>query len=176
APKGCIATIEAPAKGSAPFSTTATAPAEKTIHRTWRSKILHFAARTHSFWANLLVKAFGFIVALLGVMFIIGIIGLASGLLPMTIGDTPISGIEGMALGTIALLLAFGALSIAALVVLAVIYGLGFLLLAVAIGVPVIVLLSIFPALLPFAVIGFVVYWFWWRKRTKAAATALPKA
>jgi hypothetical protein len=74
------------------------------------------------------------------------------------------------------LLLAFGALSIVALVVLAVIYGLGFLLLAVAIGVPVIVLLSIFPALLPFAVVGFIVYWFWWRKRAKAAATALPKA
>ncbi|MFM7293460.1 MAG: histidine kinase [Burkholderiales bacterium] len=175
-PKGCIATIEAPAKGAAPFSATATAPAESTIHRTWRGKILHFAARTHSFWANLLVKAFGFIVALLGIMFIIGIIGLASGVLPMTVGETQISGIEGMALGTIALLLAFGALSIAALVVLAVIYGLGFLLLAVAIGVPVIVLLSIFPALLPFAVIGFVVYWFWWRKRAKAAVAESPKA
>jgi hypothetical protein len=109
-------------------------------------------------------------------MFIIGMIGLVSGLLPMTIGETRITGIEGMALGTIALLLAFGALSIVALVVLAVIYGLGFLLLAVAIGVPVIVLLSIFPALLPFAVVGFIVYWFWWRKRAKAAATALPKA
>jgi signal transduction histidine kinase len=176
-PKGCIATIETPAKGAVPFSTVAaTAPAEKVMPKTWRGKTLHFAARTHSFWASLLVKAFGFIVALLGVMFIIGMIGLASGLLPMTIGDTRISGIEGMALGTIALLLAFGALSIVALVVLAVIYGLGFLLLAVAIGVPVIVLLSIFPALLPFAVVGFIVYWFWWRKRAKAAATALPKA
>ncbi|MFM7459586.1 MAG: hypothetical protein ACKO15_01920, partial [Burkholderiales bacterium] len=104
------------------------------------------------------------------------IIGLASGMLTMTVGETRISGIEGMALGTIALLLAFGALSIAALVVLAVIYGLGFLLLAVAIGVPVIVLLSIFPALLPFAVIGFVVYWFWWRKRAKTAVAESPKA
>jgi hypothetical protein len=176
-PKGCVATIETPAKGAAPFSAAATtAPAEKVMPKTWHGKTLHFAARTHSFWASLLVKAFGFIVALLGVMFIIGMIGLVSGLLPMTIGETRITGIEGMALGTIALLLAFGALSIVALVVLAVIYGLGFLLLAVAIGVPVIVLLSIFPALLPFAVVGFIVYWFWWRKRAKAAATALPKA
>ena len=176
-PKGCIATIETPAKGAAPFSTGATtAPAEKVMPKTWHDKTLHFAARTHSFWANLLVKAFGFIVALLGVMFIIGMIGLVSGMLPMTIGEMRITGIEGMALGTIALLLAFGALSIVALVVLAVIYGLGFLLLAVAIGVPVIVLLSIFPALLPFAVIGFVVYWFWWRKRTKAAVTESSKA
>ena len=176
-PKGCIATIETPAKGAAPFSAGATtAPAEKVMPKTWHGKTLHFAARTHSFWANLLVKAFGFIVALLGVMFIIGMIGLASGMLPMTIGETRITGIEGMALGTIALLLAFGALSIVALVVLAVIYGLGFLLLAVAIGVPVIVLLSIFPALLPFAIIGFIVYWFWWRKRAKSAVAEPPKA
>lgn len=176
-PKGCIATIETPAKGAAPSSAAATtAPAEKVMPKTWHGKTLHFAARTHSFWASLLVKAFGFIVALLGVMFIIGMIGLVSGLLPMTIGETRVTGIEGMALGTIALLLAFGALSIAALVVLAVIYGLGFLLLAVAIGVPVIVLLSIFPALLPFAIIGFIVYWFWWRKRAKVSATEPPEA
>ena len=175
-PKGAVATIETPANGAAPFSTSAaTAPAEKIVLNTWRGKTLHFAARSHSFWASLLVKAFGFTVALLGVMFIIGMIGLATGLLPMTIGDTRVTGIEGMALGTIALLLAFGALSIVALVVLAVIYGLGFLLLAIAVGVPVIVLLSIFPTLLPFAVIGFIVYWFWWRKRAKATITEPPK-
>jgi uncharacterized membrane protein YesL len=61
-------------------------------------------------------------------------------------------------------------------VVFALIYGLGFLLLAVAIGVPVIVLLSIFPALLPFAIIGFIVYWFWWRKRAESAVAEPPKA
>jgi hypothetical protein len=109
-------------------------------------------------------------------MFILGMIALATGVLPMSIAGNRVSGLEGMALGSLALLLAFGALSIVALVLVTVIYGLGFLLLAVAIGVPIIVLLGLFPTLLPGAVVGFIAYWFWWRKRSKAAAPELPKA
>jgi hypothetical protein len=177
-PKGVVATIETPAKGATMFSAvTADAAAQaETLPKTWRGKTLRFAARTHSFWANLLVKAFVVIVSLLGVLFIVGMIGLATGSLPMSIAGTRITGVEGMALGTLALLLAFGALSIAALVVVAVIYGLGFLLFAIAIGVPILVLLSLFPPLLPVAVVGFLLYWFWWRKRTKAIVQNPPSA
>ncbi len=176
-PKGVVATIEAPAKGATSFTSSAAASSPKEeMPKTWRGKTLRIAARTHSFWANLLVKAFLIIVAILAVMFIVGMIALATGALPMSIAGNRISGVEGMALGSLALLLAFGALSIVALIVVALIYGLGFLLLAVAIGVPIIVLLGLFPTLLPVAVVGFIAYWFWWRKREKPIQISPPKA
>jgi hypothetical protein len=31
----------------------------------------------------------------------------------------------------------------------------------------VLIVLSLFPALIPLAIVGFVLYWFWWRKRRK---------
>lgn len=176
-PKGVVATIETPANGAAAFvMSAASAEPQEDLPKTWRGKTMRFAAHTHRFWANLLVKTFLVIVSILGVMFILGMIALATGVLPMSIAGNRVSGLEGMALGSLALLLAFGALSIVALVLVTVIYGLGFLLLAVAIGVPIIVLLGLFPTLLPGAVVGFIAYWFWWRKRSKAAAPELPKA
>jgi hypothetical protein len=174
-PKGVVAMIEVPANGATVFDAApASAPPEE-APKTWHAKTLRVAAKTHSAWANFLVKAFVAIIAVLGVMFIVGIIGLASGLLPMTIGDTKISGLEGMAIGTLVLLLAFGILSVAALIVIAVLYGLSFIFVALAIGIPVLIILSLFPPLLPFFVIGFFVYWFWWRKRKTPIIINPPK-
>ncbi len=171
-PKGVIATIAAPACGASAFPVAAKTAGPE-VPKTWRAKTLHIAARTHSFWANLLVKVFLGIVALLGVVFIVGMIALATGSLPLNLGGTTITGIEGMALGTLGLLLAFGLLSIIALIVVAVIYGLGFLFLVLAISIPLMMMIAAFPALLPFAIVGFLFYWFWWRKR-KSVVTVKP--
>lgn len=175
-PKGVIAMIEVPANGATVFDAAPADSAPEEAPKTWHAKTLRVAAKTHSAWANFLVKAFVAIIAVLGVMFIVGIIGLASGLLPLTIGDTKISGLEGMAIGTLILLLAFGILSIVALIVIAVLYGLSFIFVALAIGIPVLIILSLFPPLLPFFVIGFFVYWFWWRKRKTPIIINPPKS
>jgi hypothetical protein len=175
-PKGVVAMIEVPANGATVFDAAPADSAPEEAPKTWHAKTLRVAAKTHSAWANFLVKAFVAIIAVLGVMFIVGIIGLASGLLPLTIGDTKISGLEGMAIGTLILLLAFGILSIVALIVIAVLYGLSFIFVALAIGIPVLIILSLFPPLLPFFVIGFFVYWFWWRKRKTPIIINPPKS
>lgn len=175
-PKGVIAMIEVPANGATVFDAAPADSAPEEAPKTWHAKTLRVAAKTHSAWANFLVKAFVAIIAVLGVMFIVGIIGLASGLLPLTIGDTKISGLEGMAIGTLILLLAFGILSIVALIVIAVLYGLSFIFVALAIDIPVLIILSLFPPLLPFFVIGFFVYWFWWRKRKTPIIINPPKS
>lgn len=175
-PKGVITMIEVPANGATVFDAAPADSAPEEAPKTWHAKTLRVAAKTHSAWANFLVKAFVAIIAVLGVMFIVGIIGLASGLLPLTIGDTKISGLEGMAIGTLILLLAFGILSIVALIVIAVLYGLSFIFVALAIGIPVLIILSLFPPLLPFFVIGFFVYWFWWRKRKTPIIINPPKS
>jgi len=175
-PKGVVAIIETPARGAKMFSSVATALAQEEVPKTWSGKTLRIAAKTHSVWARLLMKLFVGIVAILGVLFIVGMIALATDTLPVVFGETRNSGIEGMALGTLALLLAFCILCIVALIVVAVIYGLGFLLLALAIGIPVIVLIAAFPALSPFVLLAFLIYWFWWRKRAEYVVIKPPEA
>jgi Histidine kinase len=181
-PKGVRAVIEVPAAGSSLFglgsagadnnfvaTTAATNIAQPLMQPApnWRARTLRAAARTHNVWLELLVKLFVGVVAVLGVMFVVGMIGIAAGLIPLNIGSAKLGGMEGIAIGTIVLALAFGLISIAVLVVLAIIYGLSFILVGIAIGIPVLIVLSLFPALIPLAIVGFVLYWFWWRKRRK---------
>jgi Histidine kinase len=181
-PKGVVAIIEVPATGSAAFAAPAAAALlpgtanQATEPKTWGAKTINVAARTHSVWVSLLIKVFIGIVAVLGVVFIVGMIGLATNMIPLSIGSTKVSGLESMALGTIAMLFVFGMLSIVALILIAIIYGLGFLFVGLAIGIPLLILVSAFPVLAPFVVVGFIVYWFWWRKRKKAAAVESTKA
>jgi hypothetical protein len=189
-PKGVVAYIEVPAAGSAAFSSGGLAnsasgsgmlgvagfpQALSAQPKTWKDKTLHAASRTHSAWTGFLAKSFVAIIAVLGVMFIVGLIGLAFGLLPISIGEARISGIESMAIGTVLLLIAFGALSVVALIVIAILYGLGFVFVALAIGIPLLIVVSAFPALAPFFVVGFAVYWFWWRKRKRAIIINPPR-
>ncbi|MEI6738513.1 MAG: histidine kinase, partial [Pseudomonadota bacterium] len=175
-PKGVVATIETPAAGAAAFTSAAALATQPTAPKTWSAKTLNVAARTHNAWAGILIKVFIGIVSILGVLFVVGMIGLATNMIPLTIGETRLSGIEGMAVGTVAFMLIFGILSIVALFLIAVIYGLGFLFVGLAIGVPVVILVSLFPVLAPFVAIGFLVYWFWWRKRDKRVTIDTTKA
>ena len=174
-PKGVVATIETPARGATPFTSADVVAPRAAMPTSWSGKTMHIAAKTHSVWAGLLVKVFVGIVAILGLLFILGMIALATGALPTEIGGTRITGVEGMALGTLGLLLGFCALTIAALIVVAVIYGLGFLFLALAIGIPLILLIAAFPALSPFVLIAFLIYWFYFRKRAVNSSKPPPK-
>ncbi len=178
-PNGVIATIETPAAGSTAFASDPTAsPAQDkpAAPKSWHAKTLNAAVRTHNAWAGILVKVFVAIVAVLGVVFLVGMVGLATNTIPLSVGSARVSGMEGMALGTALFLLVFGVLSLVALILVAVIYGLGFLFVGLAIGIPIMILLSIFPVLLPFVIVGFIIYWFWWRKRRKSAPIDPPVA
>ena len=79
-------------------------------------------------------------------------------------------GFEGMAIGTLALIVAFGAVALVLVVVVGLLYGLGLLFAGLLIFIPLIVAISVFPALAPFVLIGLAIYWFWWRKRDKKDA------
>lgn len=178
-PNGVIATIETPAAGSTAFTADATASpgqAKPAAPRSWSAKTLNVAVRTHNAWAGILVKVFVAIVAVLGVVFLVSMVGLATDMIPLSVGDTRISGLEGMALGTAVFMLVFGILSLVALILVAVIYGLSFLFVGLAIGIPILILVSVFPVLSPFVLVGFAIYWFWWRKRKKSALIDPPVA
>jgi len=180
-PKGVAATIDVPAAGAKIFrigsvatvaNAAAASPAVPVPTKNWGSKTIHVAARTHSVWVNMLTKAFVGIIAVLIVVFTVLLIGLATNMFPLNVGSTKISGIEGMALGTIALIFTFGLLSVFILMIMGIIYGLGFVLVGLAVGVPLLILASIFPALAPLILVGGIVYWFWWRKKKKLSKAA----
>ena len=166
-PRGVIATVDIPAEvpkqeGAAP-ATSGAAPAPKAErklpqtpwHRAWRA-----TSKTHGVWARVVSRTFMALMIVLCVTFALALIGLYSGWLPVQVGDLHLDGLEGMAIGSVGLLIAFGAIAIAILMVVAVLYGLGFLLAGVLIVVPVAILISLFPVLSPFILIGLGLYWF----------------
>ena len=170
-PKGVVATIELPAtlaaqQAASPITASRTslvaAPARTGWRRAWGA-----AAKTHSVWTRILSVVFVSVMALLAVLLLVGLIALYTGWMPIHMGSSRLGGLEGMALGSIGLLIGFGVAALVVAIVVAVIYGLGFLVAGLLIFIPVVILVSLVPALSPFAVVGFAIYWFWWRKRTK---------
>ena len=105
---------------------------------------------------------------LLALVFLVALIGLYTGWMPVDIGDLQLHGIEGMALGSVLLLVGFAVSALAIAIVVAVFYGLGFLFAGLLALVPAIILISLFPVLAPFILIGLAIYWFWWKKRKTA--------
>jgi hypothetical protein len=99
-------------------------------------------------------------------LLVLSLISLYTGWLPVLVGDLQLDGMEGMALGSVGLLVAFCAAAFAAAIIVAVLYGLGFLLVGLLAIIPTVMLLSLFPFLVPFMLIGVVVYIFWRRKQT----------
>ena len=174
-PTGVVAMIETPAEGAGAFAPSqAAASTPPATPKTWGAKTLSVAARTHSAWASILVKIFVGVISVLGVLFLVAIVGLATHTIPLGIGDTNLSGVEGAAIGTIVALVVFGILLIVAMILTAVIYGLGFLAVGLIIGIPIVILASLFPVLAPFILIGFAIYWFWWRKKRKIIRVDAP--
>jgi len=109
----------------------------------------------------------------------LGVIGVVTGVVPVHIGDEPMGTASGALIGTAGIAVAFVVVVLALAIVLAVVYGLGFLLAGIAIFIPLVVLVSIFPVLAPFLLVGLGVWWLVRRhdrKVSAAAAAAQPPA
>ena len=174
-PKGVIASIEVPVEtgnggvvGGSGFSAgAAPASVKKPAPKGWWGHTRHAVATTHGVWAKVMSVTFITLMIALAVIFGLALAGLYTGMLPVKMGELRLAGVEGMALGTLALLVGFGVVALALLVVVGLLYGLGLLFAGLVIIIPLIVLISAVPALAPFILIGLAVYWFWWRKRDK---------
>lgn len=170
-PSGVVATIRVPmetptSSGQATAQPTGSAvitPAE--LPATPWTRVRSATSRTHSVWTRVISGLFLTMLGVLVGLLVVALLSLYTGWLPVQVGDLQLDGIEGMALGSIGLLIAFGAATLAAGVVVAVIYGLGFLFAGLLVFIPAMILISIVPPLLPFALIGLALYWFWWRKK-----------
>ena len=175
-PKGVVASIEVPvetgnvgASGPSGFSAgVAPAGMVKAAPQGWWGHTRHAVATTHGVWAKVMSVTFITLMIALAVIFGLALAGLYTGMLPMQMGALRLAGVEGMALGTLGLLIGFGAVALALLVVVGLLYGLGLLFAGLVVIIPLVVLISAVPALAPFILIGLAVYWFWWRKRANS--------
>jgi hypothetical protein len=103
------------------------------------------------------------------IAFLAALAGLYSGWMPVQVGDLRLNGMEGMAVGSVGLLAAFSAVALAILIVVAVLYGLGFFFAALLVLIPLVIVLSLFPVLVPGIVVALGIYW-WVRRRNKTQA------
>ncbi|MEO8384023.1 MAG: sensor histidine kinase, partial [Betaproteobacteria bacterium] len=177
-PKGVVATVELPAtlaaqQAASPIASGQSIAASEAPRTGWR-RAWGAAAKTHSVWTRILSVVFVTVMAVLATLFLVGLVALYTGWLPVHMGASRLGGLEGMALGSVGLLIGFGVAALVAAIVVAVIYGLGFVIVGVVIFAAVMILISLVPALAPFAVVLFAIYWFWWRKRNKSGIDNSP--
>lgn len=170
-PSGVVATIDIPVElpadaqtREATFDAAASASAAQQARSGWR-RVWGVTRKTHGAWATLLSRTFLVLMLLLVVGFFLGLVGLFTGWLPVQINQFRIDGLEGMAVGSLGLLIAFGVLALVLAMLLVILYGMGFLFAALLIFVPTVILISLFPVLSPFLLVALVAYMVWRKRR-----------
>ncbi len=184
-PKGAKATIEVPVSHASlmkPFAAIdsnftgaqKTSPPTNPRPHGFAASTWWVARKTHSVWIQVLTWSFVTVMVALGVALIVGLIGIVTGLMPIQFGHTDISGLEGMALGSLLLLALFCLLALVALILVLMAYGLGVFFAFLAVAIPAIIVVSLFPALAPWALLGFGIWWFWKRSKKKKMVNIRP--
>ncbi len=184
-PKGVVAVIEVPLQSAAAFqasqpealngrpASTADTPS---IHRATAAartkgwgRVWHATSKTHSVWARLLARTFVVLMVVLAGVLLAGFVALLTGWLPVQVGDLQLDGIESLAIGSVGLLIGFGAMALTVAIVLTVVYGLGFLFAALMVFIPAVILISVFPFLAPFILMGLGLWWLLTRRSNRKA-------
>jgi hypothetical protein len=167
-PRGVVATVEIPLGAAQPAgnaSSAARAQAPAAARASMPSRVLAGVGKAHSVWTKVLSFTFLSAIVILAVLLGIGIVGISTGWLPVHVGATRLHGAEGMLVGSVGLL-------VVALLLVAVFYGLGVLFAALAVFIPVVILISLLPPLAPFILVGLVIYWIVRSKKSKKATVA----
>jgi hypothetical protein len=189
-PQGVRATIEVPRSGARQPATGAAAaawagasgaplpPSPPPRPATAAARTLAAMGTAERAWRKSLSFAFVVLVVVAAVFAGLAIVGVTTGLLPVSIGDTQVDGATRALIGTAGIALAFCVVVLALAIVLAVVYGLGFIFVGLAIFIPLVILVSLFPALSPFILLGLIIWWAVRRSKQRAApsvsATAAP--
>ena len=175
-PHGVEAAIEVPREGTRPSVTSGPIPAgaeplmaQPAAPQSAAAKTLAAMGTAERAWRKGLSFAFIVLVVVAAVLAGLGIVGVAMGVLPVQIGEDTVGGATGALIGTAGIAAGFAVVVLALAIVLAVVYGLGFLFVGIAIFVPLVVLVSLFPVLAPFILIGLGIWWLLRRAKRKDA-------
>jgi len=165
-PQGVVATIEVPRDGTRTAAATAAgfgaepvAPAAPPPQGA-AARTLAAIGTAERAWRKSLSFAFIVLVVIAAVFAGLGIVGVATGIMPVHMGDEVVSGPTGALIGTAGIAAGFAVVVVALAIVLAVVYGLGFLIAGLAIFIPVVIIVSMMPVLAPFILLGLAIWWF----------------
>jgi Histidine kinase len=178
-PHGVVVTIEVPRDGARAMGAAAPADAPAPPASAQAAAPQGAAARTLAVmgamergWRKGLTFTFTVLVVVTAVAAGLAILGVMTGTLPVRVGDAAVGSATGAFLGTAGIAVAFAVMVIALAIVLAIVYGLGFLFVGLAIFIPIVVLVALFPVLSPFLLLGLAICWLVRRGKRKAADNA----
>jgi hypothetical protein len=176
-PQGVEAAIEVPregtrpvAGGAIPTAAPAAPAAQPAAPQTAAAKTLAVMGSAERAWRKGLSFAFVVLVVIAAVFAGLAMVGVATGLLPVQIGEDTMGGPTGALIGTAGIAAGFAAVVLALAIVLAVVYGLGFLFVGLAIFIPLVIIVSLFPVLAPFILLALGIWWLVRRSKRKDAA------
>ncbi|HZZ93447.1 MAG TPA: histidine kinase [Usitatibacter sp.] len=206
APQGVVATIDIPrappaaeavAAASAPGASTRSAPDfqdEATLAAaatpnpsgaapqppaapTRTARFVAGVAVAERAWRKGLTYVFMVLAAVAAILAALAAVGVVTGVLPVHFGTQIMGGAAGAFLGTAGVAIGFIVVVLALAIVLALVYGLGFLLAGIFIVVAAVVAIALFPVLAPFILLGLGIAWLVRRlQRTNATAATLESA
>jgi uncharacterized membrane protein len=166
-PSGVIATIEVPMDGLRPPAAApgAEAPAQPAQPQTKAGKVLSAVGTAERTWRKTLSFAFVAMVVVAAVLSGLLVFGVFMGEVPIQVGSESITGPGGALLGAVGIAIAFVAVVIVLAVVTAIIYGLGWLFLGLAIFIPIVVVIAISPAVAPVILLILLIWWIFRKKK-----------
>ncbi|HEY4998325.1 MAG TPA: histidine kinase, partial [Usitatibacter sp.] len=144
--QGVEATIEVPREGTRRASAgaiptgPADAPAQPAAAQGAAAKTLAAMGSAERAWRKGLSFAFIVLVVIAAVFAGLGMVGVATGLIDVKNGHDSLGGMTGALIGTAGIAAAFAVVVLALAIVLAVVYGLGFLFVGLAIFIPLVIL------------------------------------
>jgi Histidine kinase len=174
-PHGVVATIEVPRDGAraaapaSPMGAEIPAAPIPEAPRTAAAKTLAAMGTAERVWRKGLTFTFVVLVVVAAVLAGLAMVGVATGHFPVQLGDTTVGGATGTLIGTAAVAAGFAVVVLSLAIVLAVVYGLGFLFVGLAIFIPLVIVVSLFPVVAPFLLVGLAVWWFVRRSKRKSA-------
>jgi hypothetical protein len=168
-PTGVIATIEVPLEGlraqAALAGAGAAAPAQPEQPKTRAGKVLSVVGSAERTWRKTLSFAFVALVVVAAVVSGLAVFGIMTGMVPVQVGSETLTGPGGALLGAAGIAIAFVAVVLVLAVVAAIIYGLGWLFVGLAIFIPVVALIAAAPALAPVVLLILLIWWIFRKKK-----------
>jgi Histidine kinase len=174
-PHGVIATLEVPRDGTRSASAQAAGfggdePVKPELPQGAAARTLAAMGTAERAWRKGLSFAFIMLVVVCAVFAGLAIVAMATGLLPVQIGDEVVGGPAGALIGTAGIVAAFSVIVVVLAVVLALVYGLGFLMAGLAIFIPIVMIVAAAPALAPVILVGLAIWWLIRRNKAKGNA------
>ena len=171
-PTGVIATIEVPMDGLRQPAGPGAAPAMPEQPQTKAGKVLSAVGTAERTWRKTLSFAFVALVVVAAVVSGLGIFGVMTGLVPIQVGSEAITGPGSALLGAAGIAVAFAAVVIVLAIVAAIIYGLGWLFVGLAIFIPIVIVIAVSPALAPVILLILLIWWIFRKKPEKKDGSA----